>query len=281
MAITKIHSIKSTLHKSVAYICNPDKTDGQILISSYACSPQTAEYDFRFALSKTKGSDPNLAYHLIQSFAPGEVSFEEAHAIGVELADQLLQGKYSYIVSTHIDKNHCHNHIIFCAADNVEHRKYHDCKQTYRQIRQLNDKLCQEHNLSVIVPGQEQGAKHNEWEAKKDGTSWKEKMRQDINDAIAHSSSYEVFLETLRAKGYEIKGDNPNDGKTKYIAFRPLGKERFVRGSAKSLGPEFTREHIIQRIEEQTTTSETVIAVPKEASNPASSKEAYRSHSNI
>lgn len=254
MAVTKIHSIKSTLHKSVAYICNPEKTDGQILISSFACSPQTAEYDFRFALSKTKGSDPNLAYHLIQSFAPGEVSFKEAHAIGVELADQLLQGKYSYIVTTHIDKEHCHNHILFCAADNKDHRKYHDCRETYRHIRKLSDKLCQEHNLSVIIPGQEQGLKYNEWEAKKKGESWKEKMRRDINDAIAQSSSYEIFLELLRSRGYEIKGENPDDSSSKYIAFRPVGKERFVRGSAKSLGTEFTRERIIQRIEKHADT---------------------------
>ena len=104
MAYTKIHAITATVSKAVDYICNPDKTDEGILISSYGCSPETAAYDFKFALSKTSQSDPNKAYHLIQSFLPGEVSYKEAHQIGVELADRLLEGKYSYVVSTHIDK---------------------------------------------------------------------------------------------------------------------------------------------------------------------------------
>lgn len=129
MAITKIHAIKATVHKAVDYICDPAKTDESILISSFGCSPETAAYDFKFALSKTSQADTNKAFHLIQSFMPSEVSYKEAHQIGVELADKLLEGKYSYIVSTHIDKGHVHNHIIFCAADNVNHEKYHDCKR--------------------------------------------------------------------------------------------------------------------------------------------------------
>lgn len=114
MAYTKIHAVKATVHKAVNYIFNSDKTDESILISSFGCSPETAPYDFKFALSKTRQSDENKAFHLIQSFLPGEVSFEEAHRIGTELADKLLEGKYSYIVSTHIDKGHVHNHLI-CA----------------------------------------------------------------------------------------------------------------------------------------------------------------------
>ena len=139
MAITKIHAIQATVHKAVNYICNSQKTDESSLISSFGCSPETAAFDFKFALSKTNQADPNKAFHLIQAFAPGEVSYKEAHQIGVELADKLLEGKFSYIVSTHIDKGHVHNHIIFCAADNVNHEKYHDCKQTYYHIRRLND----------------------------------------------------------------------------------------------------------------------------------------------
>lgn len=102
-------------------------------------------------------NSPNKAYHLIQAFAPGEVSYEEAHRIGKELADKVLEGKYSYVLTTHIDKGHIHNHIIFCAADNIEHNKYHDCKQSYYHIRKLSDELCKEHNLSIIIPGGERG----------------------------------------------------------------------------------------------------------------------------
>ena len=87
-----------------------------MFISSYACSPETAAIDFKYTLDHCRENSPNKAYHLIQAFAPGEVSFEEAHQIGKELADKVLEGKYSYVVTTHIDKGHVHNHIIFCAA---------------------------------------------------------------------------------------------------------------------------------------------------------------------
>ena len=252
MAYTKIHAITSTVGKAVDYICNPEKTDGSILISSYGCSPETAAYDFKFALSKTKLSDINKAYHLIQSFFPGEVSYGEAHKIGVELADKLLEGKYSYIVSTHIDKGHVHNHIIFCAADNINHQKYHDCKQTYRRIRSLSDSLCKEHDLSVITPGEKRGKTYKEWQAGKSNSSWKETLKADIDEAIKTAATYEDCIALIKAKGYEIKGEGFDENSLKYISFRPLDRERFVRGSVKSLGAEYTKERIKERIEEKT-----------------------------
>ena len=109
--------------------------------------------------STTKQSNKNQAYHLIQSFAKGEVSHEEAHRIGIELADKLLGGKYSYVVATHTDKGHPHNHIIFCAADNINHKKYNACKKSYYHIRQLSDELCKEHGLSIIEPSGGKGKK--------------------------------------------------------------------------------------------------------------------------
>ena len=113
MAYTKIHAIKATVDKAIEYICNPDKTDEQIYVSSYACAPETAAIDFKYTLDHCRENSPNKAYHLIQAFAPGEVGYEEAHRIGKELADRVLEGKYSYVVTTHIDKGHIHNHIIF------------------------------------------------------------------------------------------------------------------------------------------------------------------------
>ena len=249
MAYTKIHAIKATVDKAIDYICNPDKTDENIFISSFACSPETAAIDFKYTLDHCRENSPNKAYHLIQAFAPGEVSFEEAHRIGKELADRLLQGKYSYVVTTHIDKGHVHNHIIFCAADNINHDKYHDCKQSYYRIRKLSDELCKEHNLSVIIPGEKRGRKYNEWDADKNGTAWKPQLRKDINSCIKSASTYEEFLLLLRAKGYEIKGEEFGENALKYISFRPLGKERFIRGSIKSLGKEYTKERIRERIE--------------------------------
>lgn len=251
MAYTKIHAIQATVHKAVAYICNPAKTDGSILISSYGCSPETAAYDFKFTLSKTSQSDPNKAYHLIQSFLPGEVSYKEAHRIGVELADKLLEGKYSYIVTTHIDKGHVHNHIIFCAADNVNHEKYHDCKKTYYHIRSISDELCREHDLSIIVPGEKRGKTYKEWQAGKSGSAWKERLKTDIDEAIKSAATYEDCIELIRAKGYEVKGADFGEKAHKFISFRPLDRERFIRGSAKSLGMDYTKERINERIEEK------------------------------
>ena len=256
MAYTKIHAITATVNKAVDYICNPDKTDEGILISSYGCSPETAAYDFKFALSKTSQSDPNKAYHLIQSFLPGEVSYKEAHQIGVELADKLLEGKYSYVVTTHIDKGHVHNHIIFCAADNINHEKYHDCKKTYYNIRNLSDDLCREHELSVITPGEKRGKTYKEWQANKSGSAWKEQLKADIDEAIKIAATYEDWIELIRAKGYEVKGEDFGEKAHKFISFRPLDKERFVRGSAKSLGVEYTKERIKERIEEKTLVKE-------------------------
>ena len=149
MAYTKIHAIKATVDKAIDYICNPEKTDEKMFVSSYACSPETAAYDLKYTLDHCRENIPNKAYHLIQAFAPGEVGFEEAHRIGKELADKLLEGKYTYIVTTHIDKGHVHNHIIFCAADNIEHNKYHDCKQSYYHIRKLSDELCNLRRISA------------------------------------------------------------------------------------------------------------------------------------
>lgn len=249
MAVTKIHAIKATLPKAIKYITNPQKTDDKILVSTFACGVETAPYDFNFALSKTKQSDPNKAFHLIQAFAPGEVSYDEAHRIGIELADKLLDGKYSYVISTHIDKGHIHNHIIFCAADNIEHKKYNDCKRTYYHIRELSDNLCQEHNLSVINPSNHKGKSYKEWQAEKNGTSIKITLRKDIDDAINSCTSYEDFIALMKAKGYEIKGEDLTDSNLKYISFRPLDRERFIRGSIRTLGADYTKEQISERIE--------------------------------
>ncbi len=260
MAYTKIHAIKATVNKAIDYICNPDKTDEGILISSYACSPETAAIDFKYTLDHCRENSPNKAYHMIQAFAPGEVTFEEAHQIGKELADKVLEGKSSYVVTTHIDKGHIHNHIIFCAADNIEHDKYHDCKQSYYRIRHLSDNLCKEHNLSVIAPSGKRGKKYNEWQADKNETSWKIQLRKDINTSIKFSSTYDEFLLLMRAKGYETKGEDFGENAPKYISFRLFGKDRFIRGSIKSLGKEYTKERIKERIERK---QERKTSIPK------------------
>ena len=251
MSITRIHAIKATVKRSIDYICNPAKTDGETLITAFGTTVEYAPAMFANALKKTDPSDPNLAYHLIQSFAPGEVGAKEAHEIGKELAERLLGGRYSYIVSTHTDKNHCHNHIIFCAADNITHKKYHDCKRSYWNIRHLNDELCEEHNLSVIKENKHIGKSYKEWMADKAGTSWKSKLKSDINETIKQAHTYDEFLDLMKSKGYEIKDAEISPEAHKYIGFRAPGQERWVRGRPKSLGEDFTKERIRERIEEK------------------------------
>jgi len=251
MSITRIHAIKATVKRSIAYICNPAKTDGETLITAFGTTVEYAPAMFTNALKKTDPSDPNLAYHLIQSFAPGEVGAKEAHEIGKELAERLLGGRYSYIVSTHTDKNHCHNHIIFCAADNITHKKYHDCKRSYWNIRHINDELCEEHNLSVIKENKHIGKSYKEWMADKAGTSWKSKLKSDINETIKQAHTYDEFLDLMKSKGYEIKDAEISPEAHKYIGFRAPGQERWIRGRPKSLGDDFTKERIRERIEEK------------------------------
>lgn len=249
MAYTSIHAIKATIQKSIDYITNPDKTDGELFVSTFACAKATAEYDFLGSLARTGTSNPNLAYHLIQSFAPGEVSFDEAHRIGEQMAEELLQGKYSYVLATHIEKNHVHNHIIFCAADNLDHNKFNDCKKTLHDIRNLSDRLCQEHGLSVIEMGQKKGQKYNQWQTENNRPTFKMQLKKDIRECIKIASDYDSFLELMKAKGYEIKGSEFGDGAAAYIAFKPMDSTQFIRGCERSLGKGFTKEEIKEKIE--------------------------------
>ena len=208
MAVTKIHPIKSTLKKALDYIENPDKTDEKLFVSSYGCSYETADIEFQMLLDQAYQKGNNLAHHLIQAFEPGETTAEQAHEIGRQLADEVLQGKYPYVITTHIDKGHLHNHIIFCATDNISHRKYNTCRRNYYRIRTLSDELCSEHHLYVIVPGQRRGKQYEEWEASHSGTSWKDLLRKDIDAVIRLSNTYDDFIRLMKQKGYEIKGDS-------------------------------------------------------------------------
>ena len=150
MAVTKIKPIKSTLKKALDYIQNPNKTDGKMLVSSFGCSYETADIEFGFTLSQALDRGNNLAHHLIQSFEPGEVDYEKAHEIGKQLADAVTKGQYEYVLTTHIDKGHIHNHIIFCAVNFVDYHKYVSNKRTYYGIRNISDRLCRENGLSTV-----------------------------------------------------------------------------------------------------------------------------------
>ena len=224
MAVTKNHPINSTLKKAIRYICNPEKTDGTLLIDSYGCTPETADIEFEWTRKKAKdnGKESHLARHFIQAFEPGETTPEQAHEIGKKLADEILGGKYEYILSTHIDRGHIHNHIIFNDVNFVDYRHSHINKKWYYDTR-----LCEEYGLSVIPQN------------KNKGKSYKSQLKADIDKAVRKSLDYSDFLLRMEIAGYEVK-------KGKYISFRAAGRERFVRG--KTLGGYYTEDSIKERI---------------------------------
>ena len=240
MAVTKIKPIKSTLKKALEYIQNPDKTDDKMLVSSFGCSYETADIEFAFTLSQALDKGNNLAHHLIQSFEPGEVSFEKAHEIGKQLADAVTKGQYEYVLTTHIDKGHVHNHIIFCAVNFVDYHKYNSNKRSYYGIRNVSDRLCYENGLSVITPEKgRKGKSYIEYQTAKKGTSWKGKLKETVDLLIPQVKDFEELLEKLQASGYEIK-------RGKYTSCCAPGQERFTR--LKTLGADYTEEAIKKRI---------------------------------
>ena len=241
MAVTKIKPIKSTLKKALDYIQNPDKTDGKMLVSSFGCSPETADIEFAFTIAQALNRGNNLAHHLIQSFEPGEVDYQKAHEIGKQLADAVTKGKYEYVLTTHIDKGHVHNHIIFCSVNFVDYHKYNSNERSYYGIRNMSDRLCRENGLSVVTPQKGgKGKSYAEYIAEKTGTSWKGKLKTAVDALIPQVSSFEELLSRLQAAGYEIKPG-------KYVSCRAPGQERFTR--LKTLGADYAEEAIKERIE--------------------------------
>ena len=241
MAVTKIKPVKSTLKKALDYIQNPDKTDGKMLVSSFGCSPETADIEFEFTIAQALDRGNNLAHHLIQSFEPGEVDYQKAHEIGKQLADAVTKRKYAYVLTTHIDKGHVHNHIIFCAVNFVDYHKYNSNKRSYYGIRNMSDRLCRENGLSVVAPQKgSKGKSYAEYIAEKTGNSWKGKLKIAVDALIPQVSSFEELLSRLQAAGYEIKPG-------KYVSCRAPGQERFTR--LKTLGADYTEEAIRERIE--------------------------------
>ena len=239
MAVTKTHPIKTTLNKAIAYICNPGKTDDTLLVSSFGCSAETADIEFSWTRRHAIDKGTNLGRHLIQAFSPGEVMPEQAHEIGMKLANEVLGGKYEFVLTTHIDKGHIHNHIIFNSVSFVDYRKYHSNKRSYHFIRRTSDRLCKEYGLFVIVPGQDKGKSYIEHTAVKAGTSYKAKLKMAIDRLIPQVSDFEELLKGLEAEGYEIK-------RGKYISCRATGQERFTR--LKTLGVDYMEEAVISRI---------------------------------
>ena len=234
----------SSLEEAVDYALNRDKTESVCFETGLSCLCEAAFADMRANNLRWHKTGGVQGYHLVQSFAEGEVTPELAHQIGVELADQLLSGRYQAIVTTHLNTSHIHNHIVWCAVALDNGRKYHsNARSYYTEVRAKSDALCRQYGLSVIeTPESERGKRqYAKWQAEAIGQpTWRTAIRMDIDEAVSMVLTWQQFLALLEQKGYEIRMGR------KHPTLRPPGKERFVR--FKTLGKSYTPEAIRQRI---------------------------------
>lgn len=256
MAVTSIHPINATLSKAIDYILNEDKTDNGMLVSTLGCTTDGIKASKAFDDIRKQGTGRTtiLAQHLVQSFKPGEITAEQAHQIGLELCEKLLGNQYQYVIATHIDKGHIHNHIIFNEVDFVNYRSFEYQQnrggKIFEKIQKISDKLCNEHGLEVIKnPELGRGMSHYEWEMDKQGKSWKTQLRNEIDKTIMESDSFDDFLDKLRAKDIEVVYRPENTVK---IKFRMPGQQRFARGGGgtRRLGWYYDAPQIKRRIEQ-------------------------------
>jgi relaxase/mobilisation nuclease domain len=260
MAYIKIFPIKVTDKKALDYITNPDKTDEKLLVSSFGCSPETADLEFAMTREQTKKNrmdkGDNLAFHLIQSFKPGEVDAETSHRLGQQFADEVLKGKYEYVISTHVDKNHIHNHIIFNATSFIDHHKYVSNKRSYHKICHISNRICQENGLATSMPTNEKGKSYKENMEYHRGTSWKAKLRVAVDKAIWSSINYDEFLQKMQLAGYETR-------QGKHLSFRAPEQKNFTY--MKSLGNYYTEENVRARLEQNRYKTKTPKHLSREA----------------
>lgn len=266
MATTAIWDVTDRLKRVIDYATNPDKTaqdraekneglwevleyakadaktERQLYVSGINCDPLTAYEQMQRTKRQFQKMDGIVAFHGYQAFAPGETTPEMAHTIGVKLAQELWGDRFEVVVSTHLDKEHLHNHFVLNSVSFIDGKRYYDNKATYALLRRTSDRLCREYSLSVIEHTEPGKAKHyGEWKADREGKpTWRGVIRTDVDQAITASMTWTQFIASLRKQGYEVKTT------VKHMAVRPPGKERFVR--LRSLGDDYTEEALKQRI---------------------------------
>ena len=268
MATSKLRTITKTLRKAIDYIANPGKTKDGTLVYSYGCSVETADLEMELTARQGTGRGERIAYHLIQSFAPDDdITPERALELGIEFAQKVTGGKYEFVVSTHVDKEHIHNHIIFNAVDYVNHRKYHSDEKDRYRIRDINDDICKDNNLSVLPKYDARRKFKYKNVHKEEKNSWLKKLKSAIDDAIRNSESFDDMLYALEMEGYEIK-------RGRHISFRAPGQERFTR--AKTIGDKYTEDAIRERIANKEKETEKLIErheLPDRGQRPSKMKE--------
>lgn len=253
MAITKIHAIKSTLSNVILYIENPSKTDGQLLVSGYNVEPQTAALDFEITammahkvhhISCKKTS--NLAYHLIQSFSPTEkITPREAHDLGRKLALEFTEGKYEFVIATHIDKGHIHNHIIINSVSFYDYKKLRTIPyRTAQRIRSISDRLCMEAQLSIIKDPQQLGQLYPTYVQKKRTTSNRTEVRKKLNFCLERATNYAQFLQMAQELGISVCQ------RGKHMTYLLDGAGRAIRDTSLADTDKFTYTGLVERLED-------------------------------
>ena len=254
MATTKLHGIRSTLNKSIEYIIDPRKTRNGSLVISNGCSTsgQTAQTEFENVRKQGSGRSKILAQHIIQSFAPGEITPEEAQVVGLEFCQKLLGENYQYILATHVDHEHIHNHIIVNNTNSNTHNTFETefnqgkkSERAWAKVRELSDEICKKYCLSVIQnPENNRGKTHYEWDMSRQGLSWKAKLKFAIDNAIKESEDFDDFLRVCKERGIEVVY-NPEH--VIDLKFKLTGQKKFTR--SRTLGWYYETKQIIKRIE--------------------------------
>lgn len=256
MAISKLkprhasegRSIAAVLKDRLDYDKNPEKTDGGLLVTGYQCSPDTAWQEFAVSkqiytatTGRKRAPDQDvISYLIIQSFEPGTITPEDANKLGYKLAMEFTGGEHQFIVATHVDKKHIHNHIEFNSTALDCSHKFNNVKNSFLPLRKANDRICQEFGLNIIEEPQEKGKHYVEWAAEKNGKSWKNLLRKNIDRILPAVKTFDEFLEAMRQEGYEVVQSKM------ILKFRAQGQERFTR--SRTLGADYTLEALQERI---------------------------------
>lgn len=245
----KSRTTSAAIANIIDYVENPQKTDGSRLIYGYMCDSKTADIEFSLAkkqyinlTGRQRGSDDVIAYHLRQAFAPGEITPEEANQVGQELAMKLTKGNNAFIVCTHIDKHHVHNHIIFNSVNLDCTRKFRNFWNSTWAVRSMNDNICLEHGLSIVENPKPSRGSYGTWIGDEKVLSFHEQLRQAIDVVLEEKpNDFSDFLKKLEAYGIEVNTDRKN------LRLRVKGQTRFAR--CNSLKGDYTEQAIRERIE--------------------------------
>ena len=241
----KGRTVAEALGRTTDYVKNPEKTDGGELVSAYQCNPAIVDQEFLFSkrqyaamTGRNQKEHDVIAYHLRQSFKPGEITPELANKIGYELAMSLTKGKHAFIVCTQVDKEHIHSHIVFNSTSLDCSRKFNNFWGSSFAVRKISDLLCIENGLSVIDDPRPSRGSYGSWLGEKPPTV-REQLERMIDAALTGCKDFDSFLAVLKTAGVEVK-------RGKHLAFKIPGGKKFIRCS--SLGEDYSEEAIVERI---------------------------------